>query len=107
MLPHPGISTIFTWIVVTQIISIEHHHSHFLATTLDFATFFSNGTFCMVLHLFLQLGCFWVYITSFRKLACFITRFRILDGVYEEHWVAELSWEYSLTVYKVILLYSN
>jgi len=48
--------TKFTWIVVIKILPLAYHHSHFLATTLDFTSFFTMPFLgCTLL---LQLGCF-------------------------------------------------
>ena len=41
-----GLGTKFTWIIIIKKIAInlQNHHSHFLATTLDFTSFFIIGT---------------------------------------------------------------
>ena len=48
----------FPWIVVVKIFALAYHHSYFLATTLDFTSFFTTA-FLGAAH-FLQLGCFWI-----------------------------------------------
>jgi len=42
---------------VLKILPLAYHHSHFLAATLDFTSFFTMA-FLRPLHPFLQLGCF-------------------------------------------------
>jgi len=55
----------FTWIVVIKnfviikILSLAYHHSHFLAATLDFTSFFHNALFGAA-HFFFTAGLFWV-----------------------------------------------
>ena len=58
------LGTKFTWIVVIKILPLTYHHSHFLAATLDFTSFFTIA-FLRATHFFLQLGCFWLDFTSF------------------------------------------
>ena len=40
LMPRPS-GTKFTWIVVIKIFPLTYHHSHFLAATLDFTSFFT------------------------------------------------------------------
>ena len=47
-----------------KIIPLTYHHSHFLAATLDFTSFFAIA-FLRAALFFLQLGCFGLDFTSF------------------------------------------
>ena len=51
----------FTWIVITEFLPLNYHHSHFLATILDFTTF-SQGTFSIEPHFFFTARLFLVYL---------------------------------------------
>ena len=42
-----------------KFLPLTYHHSHFLAATLDFTSFFTIA-FSRAALLFLQLGCFWL-----------------------------------------------
>jgi len=55
--------TKFTWIVVIKNLPLAYHHSHYLATTLDFTSFFTTAFLGPLT--FLQLGCFGLDFTSF------------------------------------------
>ena len=46
-----------------KFLPLTYHHSHFLAATLDFTSFFTIA--CLRAALFLQLGCFGLDFTSF------------------------------------------
>ena len=47
-----------------KFLPLTYHHSHFLAATLDFTSFFTIA-FLRVAHFFLQLGCFGLDFISF------------------------------------------
>ena len=49
-----------------KFLPLTYHHSHFLAATLDFTSFFTIA-FLRTALLFLQRGCFRLYVTLFWK----------------------------------------
>jgi len=46
-----------TELLLLKFLPLAYHHSHFLAATLDFTSFFAT-VFLGAAHFFLQLGCF-------------------------------------------------
>jgi len=44
--------------LLLKFLPLAYHHSHFLATTLDFTSFSQQHS--LGLQTFLQLGCFWI-----------------------------------------------
>ena len=51
-------------LLLLKILPLTYDHSHFLAATLDFTSFFTIA-FLRAAHFFLQLGCFGLDFTSF------------------------------------------
>ena len=70
-----------TWLTLLKFLSPIYHHSHFLAVTLDFTTFFTQAIFNRA-TLFLQLGCFWVDICICSTLDPLVIQYR-----YTKKWV--------------------
>ena len=57
-------NTYFPKLLLLKFLLLTYHHSHFLAATLDFASFFIMA-FLGAAHFFLQLGCFGLDFSSF------------------------------------------
>ena len=51
-------------LLLLNVLPLTYHHSHCLAATLDFTSFFTRA-FLRAAHLFLQLGCFGLDFISF------------------------------------------
>jgi len=65
----------FAWIVVIKFLLLTYHHSHFLATTLDFTSFFTMA-FLRAAHCFYSLAVFGLDFTSF----CTLQSWRITNN---------------------------
>ena len=58
----------FTWIVVIKFLFLAYHHNHFLATTLDFTSFFTTGAaHFFIAGLFFGLDNYWHEIQHCKK----------------------------------------
>jgi len=57
----------FTWIALLKILPLAYHHSHFLATTLDFTSFFTMAF--LGLHPFFTAELFWIRYNVLHKRA--------------------------------------
>ena len=76
-----GISTKFTWIVVTKILPSTYTITAISWPPLWFHNFFSDWPFWIGPHLFLQPGCFWVFVTFLQDV------YLILADVCKEYWM--------------------